>query len=322
MANRVLLLLLMLGVSSLQTKGQTFTIASYNCENAFDTLHDAGKEDYDFLPGGTHHWTRHRMYTKLNGIAKVIASVDSLRPVDVVCLCEVENDSVMTWLTERTVLHRMGYRYVMTHSLDERGVDVALLYQPFTFHLLYYNSIRPQIEGHTRDVLHATGTIASGDTLDVFAVHLPSKLKGKTSEGYRKTIARQIMHAVDSLEAVRTQPNVVVLGDFNDEANTPTLRNFTKGGRLESAAVPSQQKKHSYKYQGVWSGIDHILVNKNMKRRLVATDVVSHSFLLEEDQKFGGVKPKRTFVGWKYNGGFSDHLPIVASFDITAGFRH
>lgn len=38
-------------------------------------------------------------------------------------------------------------------------------------------------------------------------------------------------------------------------------------------------------------------------------------FLLEEDKKYGGVKPHRTFLGPVYVGGISDHLPIVAGFE-------
>ena len=33
-------------------------------------------------------------------------------------------------------------------------------------------------------------------------------------------------------------------------------------------------------------------------------------FLLLDDDKYGGVKPFRTFNGRKYQKGFSDHLPI------------
>ena len=43
---------------------------------------------------------------------------------------------------------------------------------------------------------------------------------------------------------------------------------------------------------------------------------LKHDFLLEEDQKFGGVYPARTYKGRKYNyNGFSDHLPLVIRFE-------
>jgi hypothetical protein len=33
-------------------------------------------------------------------------------------------------------------------------------------------------------------------------------------------------------------------------------------------------------------------------------------FLLEEDEKYYGKKPFRTYLGPRYNGGISDHLPV------------
>ena len=37
-------------------------------------------------------------------------------------------------------------------------------------------------------------------------------------------------------------------------------------------------------------------------------------FLLEPDEKYGGVKPRRNYLGPRYLNGFSDHLPLVATF--------
>lgn len=34
------------------TERKLYSIAFYNLENLFDTIHDAGKNDYDFLPDG------------------------------------------------------------------------------------------------------------------------------------------------------------------------------------------------------------------------------------------------------------------------------
>ena len=53
------------------------------------------------------------------------------------------------------------------------------------------------------------------------------------------------------------------------------------------------------------------LVSENVKVKKV--EILRHPFLLEEDEKYGGDKPFRTYNGMKYWGGFSDHLPV--SFD-------
>ena len=35
-------------------------------------------------------------------------------------------------------------------------------------------------------------------------------------------------------------------------------------------------------------------------------------FLLTDDERYMGRKPFRTYVGIRYHGGYSDHLPIRA----------
>ena len=75
--------------------GGLFTVLSYNIENAFDTRHDEGKDDLEFCEGGERKWSHTRLMNKLKGVSKVIAAADEKRPVDLIGLCEVENDTVM-----------------------------------------------------------------------------------------------------------------------------------------------------------------------------------------------------------------------------------
>ena len=106
-------------------------------------------------------------------------------------------------LTRYSPLKEQGYRYVITHSPDERGIDVALLYQRDRFKLLSHRSIptgtfRPQ-NRPTRDILHVCGLLATGDSLDVLVVHLPSRSSGaKVSEPYRMLVAGKIRSIADS----------------------------------------------------------------------------------------------------------------------------
>ena len=106
---------------------------TYNVENAFDTIHDEGKQDTDFLPAGRLHWDTPKYRAKLSRIAAVIAGVGEIQPPKLVALCEVENERVIEDLLNRTRLHSFNYRYCMTESADLRGIDVALLYQPSAF---------------------------------------------------------------------------------------------------------------------------------------------------------------------------------------------
>ena len=155
-----------------------FRVMSWNVENLFDTHHDTLKNDNEFLPDAIRHWNYTKYKKKLADMARVITAVGEWNPPALVGLCEVENDSVLRDLTQRSPLKELGYRYVMTSSPDLRGIDVALLYQRDLFKLLSFRSIPiPSFKHHrpTRDLLHVSGLLLTGDTLDVIVCHLPSR---------------------------------------------------------------------------------------------------------------------------------------------------
>ena len=79
----------------------------------------------------------------------------------------------------------------------------------------------------------------------------------------------------------------------------------------------------SYKYQGEWGLLDHLIVSGKLldKDARIYTDesraeVVCLPFLLIEDERFGGYQPFRTYNGMKYQGGYSDHLPVRVDFKL------
>lgn len=222
-----------------------FSVMAWNVENAFDTIPDAGKQDGEFLPEGSHRWSRYRFFRKLKAIGKTIVAVDSVQPIDVIGLCEVENDTVMTCLTERTRLRSLGYKYVMTHSEDERGIDVALLYAPMRFRLLGHESIRAATSTPVRDVLHATGLMPQGDTLDIYLVHLPSKLGGSEADKKRKKVVKALLANADSVCQVRPRANILVMGDFNDELRGKRMQPFISRGFKD---VIADKKPGTYRY--------------------------------------------------------------------------
>lgn len=159
------------------------TFVELNCENLFDTRHDSLKNDMEFTPEGSYHWTRTRYWRKLNNLAKELVALGEKgnkewEIPDLVALCEVENDTVMTDLTKRSLLRLAGYEYLMTSSPDERGIDVALMYLPSSFCPLRSYPIRiKSLAGMrpTRDILYVSGLLLGGDTLHVFVVHAPSR---------------------------------------------------------------------------------------------------------------------------------------------------
>lgn len=248
----------------------TFRIMGYNVENLFDCRHDTLKNDREFLPDAVRRWNYTKYKKKLNAIARVIIAAGKWTPPALVALCEVENDSVLRDLTRYSVLREAGYRYVITHSPDERGINVALLYQRGIFKLLSnrsYPVMKPRRNNRpTRDILHVSGQLLNSDILDVFVVHFPSRSGGaKASEPYRLAAAQRLKDTTDSLLRIRTRPQIIIMGDFNDYPDNKSIRKILKAGipPTETDSLDSRTLYHllarkgidnkhfgSYKYQG------------------------------------------------------------------------
>ncbi len=316
---------------------KTYTFVQLNCENLFDCDHDTLKNDYEYLPDSKKKWDRPRYWRKVNNIAREIIACgetqrqgqeknDSMSRAgewtlpDMVALCEVENDSVLVALTRRSLLRQARYDYVMTQSADERGIDVALLYSPFSFRLLRHYPLRVQpVEGlhATRDVLYAAGIIATGDTLHVMVAHAPSRRGARRlSDEYRMRVSQRIMATVDSIRALSPSAPLIVAGDFNAYGQEPSLQILTDGLLTDISLEAKGQNgaRGTYKYMGEWGSLDHLFVGGALRYQVLECRIGDFPFLLEDDKKYGGVKPRRTYIGPRYQNGFSDHLPLIATF--------
>lgn len=319
-----------------------YRLLELNVENLFDTAHDVGKDDLEFTPRRARRWTPSRYRRKLQRIGKIIAAAGDKQPIELIALCEVENDSVLTHLTKRYPLRPIGYEYVMTHSEDQRGIDVALVYHPMRFQHLGHQSIRvfprPQ-QRPTRDVLHTWGIVPTGDTLHVFVAHLPSKRGGAVeTEPYRIAVAERIRQVADSLLTLNPQTKIIITGDFND---TPTSATLREGLRVETTDSGIDSKPFSslyllstnlhvepgirgtYKFQGRWEQIDHMVVSgallqpqNGLYTNSTGCQILALPFMLKPDQADGGVAPFRSFLGPRYIDGFTDHLPLLLTMQL------
>lgn len=293
------------------------TLVELNCENLFDCYHDSLKQDTEWLPASVRKWTPDRYWRKVNNIGQEILSCQEDGFPDLVALVEVENDSVLRDLTRRSLLRNAGYQYLMTQSPDVRGIDVALLYQPFSFRPICYDELDVQpLEGMrpTRDILYVQGETMNGDTLHVFVVHAPSRYGGeKATRPNRRVVMERIGGAIHQLPP---DAKVIVAGDFNDYADSPSLLFLEEHGlhNVTKDVVGSHGAKGTYRYKGRWQSIDHVLVSTVLCDSVAQTFVHDAPFLLEEDKKYGGFKPFRTYNGYRYQRGFSDHLPLVVRF--------
>lgn len=283
---------------------EPLTIISYNVENLFDCQHDTLKDDNSFLPDGMHHWTYYRYHTKLDRIAQVVVNISGWESAALVGLCEVENTNCLSDLCYR--LKCFNYKYVHYDSDDERGVDVALLYDSIKVNVLNSKPLKVELNGDkTRDVLYACCIIDNRDTIHTMVCHLPSQLGGGVATSWKRSAAKQVIQQqIDSIYSLHPSATIVVMGDMNSEAQDDLL------GMRNLMIDLEKEGMGTHKYQGLWFCLDQFYVSSRIFEKATVS-IFGPQWLLEEDIKYLDHQPKRTYVGYRYHNGYSDHLPIV-----------
>jgi hypothetical protein len=309
--------------------GTVYRCMFYNTENLFDPFDDPLTADEEFTPGGKMHWTFARYRAKIQNIYKVIVAAGLNQPPDIIGLCEVENASVLHALLSNTALSAFHYKMIHRNSADRRGIDVALIYNAGRVKCIHSEFLVVNKPGlFTRDILLFKGLIEK-DTCFIFVNHWPSRSEGQMeTEGNRIAAAKRLKQAADSILQYNRHARILIMGDFNDEPDDVSLRETLQalhptvkpvpGCLYNLSRSPEQGKaRGTLKFQGYWNLFDQIIVSDewlSARHGLYIEPegfrVFSMSFLLTEDNRYNGYKPFRTYNGFRYTGGFSDHLPV------------
>lgn len=335
----VLALLGLLLLSSAASLGQNrpngIRVAFWNMENFFDPFVDSTLVYNEFTAEGMQHWTKSRFYTKRNNMYKAILAMSENQPLGIMGLCEVENEYVLNALFEKTPLKKHNYRWVHYEDPDRRGIDPAIVYSKDWFTLVesaaipYYNA--EDTAYHSRDILYAKFIDDEDDTLHVFVNHWPSRYSGELETVGSRACSAAILRAkVDSICAVMPdgyQAKIIMMGDLNDGPDDPSVHDVLKAraqadyeeGALYNLFAGNEGLgfEGTLKHQADWQIFDQIIVTpalmddmlglhyKEGSARIFCTD-----FMLQDDDTYHGKKLFRTYVGPRYFGGFSDHLPV------------
>lgn len=310
-----------------------YRILFYNVENLFDTKDDSLKNDAEFLPQGAKYWTWKKYQDKCAKIAKTIIAVGGWELPEIVGLCEIENRKTLNGILYSTPLKKANYRIIHQESPDHRGIDVALFYQPDRFFPidtafleLTYNK---SSQSTTREVLYVKGATHTDDTLHLFVNHWPSRWGGQLESEYKRISAALLLRSkIDSIFQVNTKAKIIIMGDFNDypdnKSLSETLKSKDPGKEIINnelynlaTTLKKQNSIGSYKYKGIWGMLDQFivsgaLINPNGVLHTQASNmfIFAPDYLLENDNSYKGIRPYRTYVGYTYHGGFSDHLPV------------
>jgi endonuclease/exonuclease/phosphatase family metal-dependent hydrolase len=331
-------LLVFVSCSPLQRGGLVQTdklaIGFYNVENLFDTVDDPHIPDEEFTPTSKKEWTPERYGVKLAHLAKV---VDGMGYPALLGLAEVENATVLTDFCEKTSLAAKGYAFAHFDSPDERGIDVALLFQKKYFKILHAEPLAIHFSAEvaqgdpnpaTRDILFVQGILPKKDTLYVMVVHAPSRSGGqKETEPERIFVAEKIRSKADEIFSKNPNANIVIMGDFNDEPTDPSIAQILDAQPLTENIQPARlyncfskldaQNLGTYNYRGNWNMLDQVILSGNLIQRknglhFKEAAIFSQEWMMYEDKKYGPA-PSRTYGGDHYFGGYSDHLPVMVT---------
>jgi len=335
----MLMLLTSFSSCSAQKKYGLYPVAFYNLENLFDTIHDEGKNDYEFLPAGSYHWDKNKYENKLKNMARALLDLGTdMVPAGaaVIGVSEVENARALQDLINQPEMKKRGFQFVHIEGPDKRGVDCALLYNPRMF-IPKKSFLQPYIYENgdktraTRGYLTVQGTMA-GTPLTVIVCHWPSR---NATSYFREIAGKQVRHLTDSICLADPYQRIVVMGDMNDDPDDASMAKFL-GARRKMKKVKEgdfynpwwdmlrSKGQGTLTFQGGWNLFDQIVFSRNLLPRTEFTSgendyseltlykwhVFRRDYLIQNEGKFKG-SPKRTTSQYVWINGFSDHLPTV-----------
>ena len=305
------------------------TVAFYNLENLFDLVDDQHTNDNDFLPTSAKKWTPKRYDNKLRKLGYAISNIgrrETGKHPAIVGLAEVENNKVIEDLIASKHLEDCNYGYIHYDSLDERGIDVALIYDTTAFEVLHSETFTIQLTDddgspdYTRDILLVSGLL-DGENVHLIVNHWSSRREGeKETEPKRMASSDKVGEIISSLRQKNEAVKIIVIGDFNDDPHSNSIKRLVEGFDLFNPMETLKSfNRGTTKHNWQWNLFDQILISTNFFKtsdllfEYSSANIFDEDFLKLFNGKYKGT-PFRTYVGKKYKGGYSDHFPVYAIF--------
>lgn len=307
-------------------------VAFYNVENLFSP-DPPSVHRLDPTLSGLRNWDEKRYKNKLLKIAQVfelIHEAESTLPM-LIGLSEIQGQSP---LDELVAMPPFNSNYGVVHydSMDERGVDVALIYDKTKVELIssepitYFFEIKdnnPSNYDTTRDILLCKFQY-SGQIINVLVLHLPSKREKNINKPKREFILKDIREKVAGLISGLNEA-VIICGDFNENPDDENVKNLLyddQSDKLLSNPFLDLYRNNQYSTFHYKDGLlfDQIILSKeffdaSFPLKFTNAKIFNHHKLSSWDKTFAG-RPFRTYAGTRYLGGYSDHFPVMAELTI------
>jgi endonuclease/exonuclease/phosphatase family metal-dependent hydrolase len=313
-------------------------IASYNVENLFD-LQNNGNEYKEYIPNTIANWNNKIYKIKLQNISKVIVDIDA----DIIALQEIENINVFNLLQKRLKKVGCEYKYSSIANKQNSSVKVALLSK---YKITESSEIKIDNSKQKRSILEAHLNIKN-NSLIIFVNHWKSKYNlGKESKRIKS--AKALINRIKNLPKDK---EYLLLGDFNsnydeyltiknkfNDTNSITGINHILKTIDNNILVNRDliSKKYNTFHYNLWL---EVAKNNRFSRRYFSYKGSVDSIILPYNMfnnsaieyiynSFNIFKPRYLFTKkgainrWQFKKnrhigkGYSDHLPIYASFKI------
>ena len=269
----------------------TFTIATFNLNDLFDTVDDPYTDDTRLSP--TEYQRR------LQKRAMVIH--EQLGEPDLIAVQEAENMEVLLALASRPEI-QSTYQFLLLDGPDTHGIDVGFIYKPDRFQLLEfgaYQGCTTLIDGlgpdGNQDVHNPQNVItcdtdadgiADGNRLfsrpplvvklranfgiqdDFWLVNNHWKSKAEDTDATEFTLPRRLGEAqflsnlTEEIRISEGGANLIILGDLNDFPNSQPLSLLTDEGFFDITQNIDSSNRYTYIYHGISQVLDYILLNK------------------------------------------------------------
>jgi hypothetical protein len=312
----------------------SYYVAFWNVENLFDV--DGSPERPEWLQRALAHelagWNADVLARKISQLARIIRQMNGGAGPDVLGVCEIENERVLQKLIAALDLPGRDYDVAHADTADERGIDVAFLFDRALFDKREQFSQVILKRNATRDLFQLTlGIKASGRELIVIGNHWPARSAGVyESEPYRILAAETLAYWHERIMAIKGDDMpVLAMGDFNDEPFNRSLTDYALS-TIQAAKVLNARTSRFFNLMWPWHGrrlgthyfdnfanlLDQFLASRPLLERTARLRVDPESVRIEafpEMVRRGDYPAPRRF-GRPSSGydptGFADHYPI------------
>jgi hypothetical protein len=329
----LLLLLLLFREAACEDKRSSLLLMWWNVENLFDTRNDPNTDDDEFTPEGRLHWTEKKLALKRIRIATVFKAIRADRAFrkypDIFAFAESENRQVFAGTI--AAIEHGGYMIDYHESPDPRGIDIGLAWNPSTVRFTGSKPYMVPLAGKRTRYIIVAGFSVSGRPFNVVLNHWPSRAFDTAwSEPKRIEAARVARHIADSLRTSNHKAEIIVMGDFNDEPTSSSIKTVL-GSSCDKNLVCREGKRYlyncwsdvrsggSYAYKRHWERIDQILVSATLldNSGLYIDKGAFRSFSFPHMLDRSGKGLYQTYEKGKYKGGYSDHLPLLLKVSVA-----